>query len=107
MTGISFCVPGRKKGKMSKSMPPSVPAQPFKGLSPKALPSNLHLHLMGHNVSDGPPVSETSGECSFFLVGYITPFLSKDQGLVNKGEKGTGYSISFSNKDFLRDKFKH
>lgn len=92
---------------MSKSMPPSVPAQPFKGLSPKALPSNLHLHLMGHNVSDGPPVSETSGECSFFLVGYITPFLSKDQGLVNKGEKGTGHSISFSNKDFLRDKLKH
>lgn len=43
----------------------------------------------------------------FFLVGYITPFLSKDQGLVNKGEKGTGYSISFSNKDFLRNKFKH
>lgn len=62
---------------------------------------------MGLNVSDGPLVSETSGECSFFLVGYITPFLSKDQGLVNKGEKGPGYSSSFSNKDFLRNKFKH
>lgn len=60
---------------MSKSMPPSVPAQPFKGLSPKALPSNLHLYLMGHNVSDGPPVSETSGECSFFFswVHYSLP----------------------------------
>lgn len=52
-----------------------VRAQPFKGLSPKALPSNLHLYLMGHNVSDGPPVSETSGECSFFFswVHYSLP----------------------------------
>ena len=74
MTSISFCVPGRKKGKTSKSMLPSLPAQAFRRLSPKALPSNLHLYLMDHNVSDGLLVSETSGECSFFSwVHYSLP----------------------------------
>ena len=62
---------------MSKSMLPSLPAQPFKGLSLKALPSNLHLYLMGLNVSDGPLVSETSRECSFFQLGTLLPSSQK------------------------------